>query len=91
MWLPPNPEIRFSQECFHQPVRKDKRFTHKVHLQHVDTFRAVQCGVRMCLEPCFLRYYTLKDFYFNNGDHEGSQSLKEGRGRPRTRGRGIAL
>ena len=92
MWSPPNSEIRFNQEHFHHLVSNDKRSTCKVHLQCVDTFYSCAvCGVRMCLEPCFLRYHTLRDFYFNDEDREGPRSLKEGGGRPRTSGRGRVL
>ena len=42
----------------------------------------------MCLEPCFLRYHTLRDFHFNDEDREGPRHLKEGRGRPQGRGTG---
>ena len=65
MQPPPTPEIRFTQERF-------QRSTCKVHLQHIDTFYScVVCGVSICLELCFLRYHTLKDYYFNDEDLEG--------------------
>ena len=39
----------------------------------------------------FLRYHTLRDFYFNDEDREGPRRLKEEGGRPRTSGRGRVL
>ena len=72
MQPPPTPEIRFTQERFHHLVSNDKRSTCKVHLQHIDTFYGCAvCGVSICLELCFLRYHTLKDYYFNDEDLEG--------------------
>ena len=92
MWPPPNSEIRFNQEHFHHLVINDKRSTCKVHLQCVDTFySSAVCGICMCLEPCFLRYHTSRDFYFNDEDREGPRRLKEGGGRPHTSGRGRVL
>ena len=93
MQAPPTPEIPFNrQEHFHHLVSNDKRSTCKVHLQRVDTFYSCAvCAVRMCLEPCFLRYHTLRDYYFNDEDREGPRRLKEARGRPRARGRGRVL
>lgn len=92
MWPPPTPEIRFNQEHFHHLVSNDKRSTSKVHLHRVDTFYSCAvCGVRICLEPCFLRYHTLRDYHFNDEEREGPRRLKEGRGRPRARERGRVL
>ena len=75
--------IWFNQEHFHHLDKSsDKRSTCKVHQQHVDTFYSCAvCGVHMCLEPCFLRYHTMKDYYFSDEDSEGPWQLKEGRGR----------
>ena len=92
MQPPPAPEIRFNQEHFHHLVRSDKRSTCKVHIQRVDTFcSCAVCGIHMCLEPCFVRYHTLRDYHFNDEDREGPRHLKEGKGRPRDRGRGRVL
>jgi len=88
----PIPQIRFNQDHFHHLVSHSTRSTCKVHLQRVDTIYSCSvCGVRMCPEPCFRRYHTLRNFHFNDEDREGPRRLKEGRGRPRTRGRGRIL
>ena len=83
MQQPSTSDIWFNQEHFHHLDKSsDKRSTCKVHLEHVDTFYSCAvCGVHMCLEPCFLRYHTLKDYYFIDEDSEGPWHLKEGRGR----------
>ena len=73
-------------------MSNDKRSTCKVHLQHIDTFYSwAVCGVHICPESCFLKYHTLKDYYFNDEDHEGPWCLKAGSGKPCTKGRGIVL
>ena len=83
MQQPSTSDIWFNQEHFHHLDKSsDKKSTCKVHLQHVDTFDSCAvCGVHMCLEPCFLRYHTLKDCYLSDEDNEGPWHLKEGRGR----------
>lgn len=84
----PTPEIRFNQDHFHHLVSNYTRSTCKVHLQRVDTVcSCAVCRVRMCLEPCFLRYHTLRDYYFNDEDRESPRRLKEGRGRILGKGR----
>lgn len=88
----PIPQIRFNQGHFHHLVSHKTRSTCKVHLQRVDTtFSCAVCGVRMCQEPCFQRYHTLRDYYYNDEEREGPRRLKEGRGRPRARGRARTL
>ena len=85
----PTPEAPFNKEHRHHLVRNDKRFTCKVHLQHVDTFYSCAvCGVHMCLEPCFLRYQTLRVYHSNDEDRKGPRRLKEGKGKPQGWGRG---
>ena len=84
----PIPQIRFNQDHFHHLVSHNTRSTCKVHLQHVDTsFSCAVCGEGLCQEPCFQRYHTLRDSNYNNEEREGPRRLKEGRGRPRARGR----
>ena len=61
------PEIRFNQDHFHYCVNNDTRSTCKVHIQRVKTiYSCAICGVRMCLEPCFQRYHTMQDYYYDD-------------------------
>lgn len=77
------PDIRFNQDHFHHLVGHNTRSTCKVHLQRLDSlYSCAVCEVRMCPEPCFQRYHTLKDFLFGDERREGPKRLKEGRGRP---------
>ena len=86
------PRSDSNQEHFHHLIRSDKRSTCKVHIQRVGTFYSCAvCAIHMCLEPCFLRYHSFRDYHFNDEDCEGPRRLKEGGGRPRDRGRGRVL
>lgn len=86
------PDIRFNRDHFHYPVSNETRLTCKVHIQKVKTiYSCAICGVRMCPEPCFQRYHTLRDFYYDDESRNGPRRLKEGRGRPYQRGRRRSL
>jgi len=84
----PIPDIRFNRDHFHYPVSNETRSTCKVHVQKVKTiYSCAICGVRMCPEPCFQRYHTMQDYFFEDESRNGPRRLKEGRGRPYQRGR----
>ena len=86
------PEIRFNRDHFHHLISHDTRSTCKVHIQEVKTtYTCAICGVRMCIEPCFKRYHTMQDYYFDDSRYGGSRRLKEGGGRPFRRGRRRSL
>ena len=86
------PHIRFNRDHFHPLISHGTRSTCKVHIQEVKTtYTCAICGVRMCPEPCFLRYHTLQDYYFDDDRYNGPRRLKEGEGRPFQRGRKRAL
>ena len=86
------PDIRFNRDHFHYLVSNETRLTCKVHIQKVKTiYSCAICGVRMCPEPCFQRYHTLRDFYYDDESRNGPRRLKEGRGRPYQRGRRRSL
>ena len=82
------PDIRFDRDHFHHLISNDTRSTCKVHVQNVKTiYSCAICGVRMCVEPCFLRYHTMQNYYFDDDACDGPRRLKEGIGRPFQRGR----
>lgn len=86
------PEIRFNRDHFHHLISHDTRSTCKVYIQEVKTtYTCAICGVRMCIEPCFKRYHTMQDYYFDDSRYGGSRRLKEGGGRPFRRGRRRSL
>lgn len=86
------PEIRFNRDHFHHLISHDTRSTCKVHIQEVKTsYTCAICGVRMCIEPCFKRYHTMQDYYFDDSRYGGSRRLKEREGRPFRRGRRRSL
>lgn len=86
------PDIRFNQDHFHYPVINDTRSTCKVHVQKVKTiYSCAICGVRMCPVPCFERYHTLQNYFYDDESRDGPRRLKEGRGRPYQRGRRRSL
>ena len=88
----PIPQIRFKQNHFHHLVSHNTRSKCKFHQQRVGTeFSCAVCGVQICQEPCFQRYHTLRDYHYNDEEKEGPRRLKEGRGRPRSRGRARTL
>ena len=81
------PHIRFNRDYFHHLISHNTRSTCKVHIQEVKTiYTCAVCGVRMCLEPCFHRFHTLQDYYFDDNRYNGPRRLKEGGGRPFQRG-----
>ena len=91
---PPIPHFRFNRDHFHYPISHDNRLARKVHIQRVDTqYTCAICGVRMCPDPCFMRYHTMVNYHFNDDNRQaGPRRLKEARGRPRARpGRPRAL
>lgn len=82
------PHIRFNRDHFHHLISHDTRSTCKVHIQEVKTiYTCAVCGVRMCPEPCFQRYHTEQNYYFDDNRYNGPRRLKEGGGRPFQRGR----
>ena len=86
------PEIRFNHDDFHYLISHDTKSTCKVHIQDMKTsYTCAICGVRMCIEPCFKRFHTMQDYYFDDSHYGGSRRLKEGGGRPFRRGRRRAL
>ena len=86
------PHIRFNRDHFHHLISHDTRSTCKVHIQEVKTtYTCAVCGVRMCPEPCFHRFHTLQDYYFDDNHYNGPRRLKEGGGRPFQRGRRRSL
>lgn len=81
----PIPHFRFNRDHFHYPTAHSNRLACKVHIQRVDTqYSCAVCGVRMCPHPCFMRYHTMEDYYFNDESRQGPRRLSEPRGRPRT-------
>ena len=86
------PDIRFNRDHFHHLISHGTRSTCKVHIQEVKTvYTCAICGVRMCPEPCFKRYHTLENYYFDDDSYSGPRRLKEGGGRPFQRGRRRSL
>ena len=86
------PHIRFNRDHFHHLISHDTRSTCKAHIQEVKTiYTCAVCGVRMCPEPCFQRFHTLQDYYFDDNRYNGPRRLKEGGGRPFQRGRRRSL
>ena len=86
------PEIRFNHDHFHYLISHDTRSTCKVHIQAVKTsYTCAICGVRMCPEPCFKRFHTMQDYYFDDSRYSGYRWLKEGGGRPFHGGRRRSL
>ena len=82
----PIPHFRFNRDHFHYPISNNSRLACKVHIQRVDTqYSCVICGVRMCPNPCFMRYHTMVDYYFNDVRRQGPRRLSEARDRPRAR------
>ena len=70
--LVPIPDIRFNRDHFHHLVSQETRSTCKVHIQEVKTmYSCAACGVRMCPEPCFRRYHTLSNYYYDDDRYNG--------------------
>ena len=83
-------ERRFDLSLGHFPVLMPTRSHCKVHMQRVDTQYACSvCYIRMCPAPCFQRFHTLEDYYYDDEDR-GDADVVRGtvRGRPRKRARG---
>ena len=82
----PIPHFCFNRDQFHGPISNGNRLACKVHIQRVDTqFSCAVCGVRMCPDPCFMRYHTMVEYHFNDESRQGPRRLAEPRGRTRTR------
>ena len=84
-------ERRFDLSLGHFPVLMPTRSHCKVHMQHVDTQYACSvCYIRMCPAPCFQRFHTLENYYYDDedrGDADGVWGTVRGRTRKRARGR----
>ena len=71
------PDIRFNSDHFHNVISHGTRSTCKVHIQELKTtYTCAICGLKMCPEPCFLRYHTLQDNYFDHNHYSGPRRLK---------------
>lgn len=71
------PHIRFNSDHFHNLIIHGTRSTCKVHIQQLKaSYTCAICGVKMCPEPCFLRYHTLQDYYFDENRYSGPRRLK---------------
>lgn len=82
----PIPHFSFNQDHFHYPIAHNNRNPCKVHIQRGDTkYTCAICGVRMCPDPCFIRYHTMVDYHFNDVSRQVAQRLREACGRPRVR------
>ena len=82
----PIPHFHFNRNHFHYPISNNSRLACKVRIQRVDTqYSCAICGVRMCPDPCFMRYHTMVDYYLNDVSRQGPRRLSEARGRPRAR------
>ena len=83
-------EKRFNLQLGHFPVLLPSRSHCKVHMQRVDTaYASSVCNIRICPAPCFQRFHTLENYYFDDPDRQESDVVRESlRGRPRKRERG---
>ena len=81
------PDIR----DFHYLISHDTRSTCKVHIQDEISYTCAICGVIMCPEPCFKRFHTMQDYYFDDSNYNGPRRLKKGVERPFHRGRRRSL
>ena len=60
-------EKRFNLQLGNFPVLLPSRSHCKVHMQRVDTAYACSvCNIRMCPAPCFQRFHTLENYYFDD-------------------------
>lgn len=83
-------EGRFNFSLGHFLVSMPTRSYCKVHMQRVDTQYACSvCYIGMCPAPCFERFHTLENYYYDDKDH-GDADVVRGtvRTRPRKRARG---
>ena len=85
------PDIRFKHDHFHNLISHDPTSICKVHIQDVKTsYTCAICGVIMCPEPCFKRFHTMHDYYFDDSSYNRPRRLKGGK-RPFHRSRRRAL
>lgn len=85
------PQIsRLNLSLGHFPVKVDKRYACKVHLQRVLTsYKWGLCGVHMCPSPCFEKCHTLQDYLYDDPEYgAATPRLKaQNPGRPFATGR----
>lgn len=85
------PQIsRLNLSLGHFPVKVDKRYAYKVHLQRVLTsYKWGLCGVHMCPSPCFEKCHTLQDYLYDDPEYgAATPRLKaQNPGRPFATGR----
>ena len=83
-------EGRFNLSLGHFPVSMPTRSHCKVHMQRVDTqYVCSVCHIRMCPAPCFQRFHTLENYFYDDKDCSDADVVSGTvRGRPRKRARG---